>query len=167
MNFKKTLLLTLVILCEQFCFGQKKLNHHCVGVYAKEEAKYFPKLKKYTGILSQKASNSRDAKGLKQGLWKLQVKENTHYGSYTCLDTVNHGGEIPFNRPVKIFAKGNFKNGIPAGVWLKYMDNFDRTYYEYFFFKNGTCVKHTYFDHHNCIYTTDSLNVNKRLTLAQ
>ncbi len=167
MNFKKTLLLILVcILYKQHSFGQKKLNH-CVGVYAKAETRDFPKFKKYADILSQKATNTKDTKGLKQGLWTLQVKENTHYGSYTCLDTVNHGGQILFDKPVKIIAKGNYKNNIPTGVWLKYMDNFDRTYNEYFFFKNGACVKHTYFDHHNCIYKTDTLKVNNRLILTQ
>jgi hypothetical protein len=132
--------------------------NRCSGVYTKSWAGKYKSLKKNNYILSQKASNSTDSKGLKQGLWTMDIKHNTHYGFYTCLDTVNHGGHVPFNKSVKILAKGNYKDNNPTGVWIKYIDKSDSTYYEYFFFKNGNCIKHVYFDHHNCMYFTDSLN---------
>lgn len=139
-------------------YGQATINK-CIKIYDKAGVEKYKSLKKNNVVLAQKATNTKDAKGLKQGLWEIQVKHNTHYGFYTCLDTANHSGHIPFKETIKIYAKGNYKDNIPVGVWIKYIKKFDYTYNEYFFFKTGTCIKHIYYDHHNCMYYTDSLNL--------
>lgn len=108
--------------------------------------------------LSLKAKNKTDLHGNKQGLWEEETKVNTHF-HYWCLDEEFDADEIKENGLV--LAKGYYKDNQRIGVWKKYMPKLDSSYTEYFYYKNGECYKHQYFDHHNNEMYTDSLNLTK------
>jgi hypothetical protein len=108
--------------------------------------------------LNLEAKNKTDLHGNKQGLWEEETKVNTHF-HYHCLDA-EYDAEIIKEKGL-VLVKGYYKDNQRIGVWKKYMPKLDSSYTEYFFYKNGECFKHQYFEHHIGEMYTDSLNLTR------